>query len=146
MPIYVDEFFDWPGPVSPRAAKYGHRWSHLWCDPGAEAELHVLAGRIGLKRSWYQLHRLFDHYDITPSKRTLALAAGAIPVNLRTWLSRPPADPSPTPCRPEPAPRADVPSGSREEELAAMSCTAQALARARIPSTDPYWDPPDKVL
>ena len=45
------------------------------------AELHAIAERIGLKRAWFQ-DRTFAHYDLTASKRTLALAAGAIPIEL----------------------------------------------------------------
>lgn len=39
-------------------------------------ELHAMADRIGLKREWFQ----GDHYDVSISKRRLAVAAGAIEV------------------------------------------------------------------
>lgn len=38
-----------------------------------EVELHKMADKIGLKREWYQ----GDHYDISLSKRKLALKYGA---------------------------------------------------------------------
>lgn len=44
-------------------------------------ELHAMARRIGLKRSWFQDKR-FPHYDLTASKRALAVAAGAVEIGL----------------------------------------------------------------
>ena len=42
-------------------------------------ELHALAAKIGLKRSWFQGNNLrLDHYDLTPNKRAAAIKAGAI--------------------------------------------------------------------
>jgi hypothetical protein len=43
--------------------------------------LHAMADRIGLRRSWFQDKR-HPHYDLTASKRRLALAAGAIEIEL----------------------------------------------------------------
>jgi hypothetical protein len=57
-------------------------------------ELHGLAERIGLKRSWFQLKpkpngRGFPHYDLTGAKRAQALHAGAVSVErdeaVRLW-------------------------------------------------------------
>lgn len=45
-------------------------------------ELHAMAGRIGLRRSWFQGDKTFAHYDLTASKRALALAAGAVAIGL----------------------------------------------------------------
>ena len=42
-----------------------------------EAELHAMAKRLGLRREWFQQHPRLPHYDIVPSKRTLALSLGA---------------------------------------------------------------------
>jgi hypothetical protein len=45
------------------------------------AELHELAGRIGMRRSWFQDKPWpRAHYDVTDSKRAQAIAAGAVPV------------------------------------------------------------------
>lgn len=43
-------------------------------------ELHEFAKRIGLKRSWFQ-DQTFPHYDLTASKRALALKHGATEIN-----------------------------------------------------------------
>lgn len=42
-------------------------------------ELHEMARRIGIARRWFQ----GDHYDISMSKRSLAVAAGAREITLR---------------------------------------------------------------
>lgn len=69
MTIYVDTL-----------QQYNNRlWCHMATDGDIE-ELHVMAVRIGLKREWFQPHRLVPHYDLTPNKRALALAEGAISV------------------------------------------------------------------
>jgi hypothetical protein len=44
--------------------------------------LHEMADRIGLKRAWFQGESTFAHYDLTASKRALALAAGAVEIGL----------------------------------------------------------------
>lgn len=69
-------------------------WRH-WChmasddlsDRGIE-ELHRMAGRIGLRRAWFQDHPRHPHYDLPPDKRSLALAAGATPVSSREIVLR----------------------------------------------------------
>jgi hypothetical protein len=43
-----------------------------------EEELHAMAAEIGVARRWFQ----GDHYDITQTKKALALKAGAIAI---TW-------------------------------------------------------------
>lgn len=49
---------------------------HMFTD-GDLSELHNLAQKIGLKREWFQDKRL-PHYDLTPSRRVLALRNGAV--------------------------------------------------------------------
>ncbi|MBB6251397.1 DUF4031 domain-containing protein [Nitrospirillum iridis] len=49
---------------------------HMIAD--TEAELHAMASRIGMLRRWYQ----GDHYDVSASRRALAVKAGAITI---TW-------------------------------------------------------------
>lgn len=41
-------------------------------------DLHAMANWIGLKRSWFQNNKHLQHYDLTPSKRALAIRYGAI--------------------------------------------------------------------
>lgn len=43
-------------------------------------ELHEFATRIGLKREWFQDKRI-PHYDVSDSKRLLAINRGAVPIN-----------------------------------------------------------------
>jgi hypothetical protein len=73
MAVHVDDAFvdgDWG------------RWSgggHMQAD--SPQELHAMAARLGLRRSWFQ-HRPSrpwnDHYDLMRSKREQAIAFGAI--------------------------------------------------------------------
>ena len=60
-------------------------WPHrsmIMCHMIADtpAELHAMADKIGVQRKWFQAppKASFWHYDIAKSKRTLAVAAGAI--------------------------------------------------------------------
>jgi hypothetical protein len=74
MTVYVDdmraEFFP------PQAPGRRFIMCHMIAD--TEDELHAMAARIGVARKWYR----GDHYDITLSKRRLAVAAGAQEI---TW-------------------------------------------------------------
>lgn len=75
MSVYVDDsFIYWRG----------YKWCHLQAD--TLDELHAFAQGIGLKREWFQKGSRpeLDHYDVTESKRKLALEAGAIE---ETWRS-----------------------------------------------------------
>lgn len=51
---------------------------HLYTLPGWESDLHEFAGKLGLKRGWYQENAVMPHYDLTASKRQMAVALGAI--------------------------------------------------------------------
>jgi hypothetical protein len=84
--IYVDDIIDWPGDIAPQAKKFGKKWCHLWCDPGEEEQLHAFAKKIGLRREYYQLHRIVNHYDLIPSKRELAIFQGARPMQMIEWF------------------------------------------------------------
>src|SRR5207245_237209 len=70
------------------------RWSHLSAD--TVEELHAFAASIGLRRDWFQTCKhnracrpatrcVHWHYDVTDSARTRAIAAGAVPIELRQW-------------------------------------------------------------
>lgn len=86
MAVLVDDLVTYPG------KPHGHnRWCHMASDLPGEAgltELHVLAAEIGLRRSWFQDHRAFPHYDLVPSKRAAALRHGAEAVDWRTFAHR----------------------------------------------------------
>ena len=77
MTVYVDEIRSYP-----------KQWCHMWCD-GDLDELHAMADKIGLKRSWFQTKNVhFLHYDLVPSKRALALKHGAEFMPLKDWIMR----------------------------------------------------------
>lgn len=48
-------------------------------------ELHAMAERIGMKRSWFQASppSSYPHYDLTESRRAEAVKLGAVPVDRR---------------------------------------------------------------
>ncbi len=69
MTIYVDRFlpgFDW--------GKWKGGGHLLTTDLG---ELHDFAESIGLRLAWFQ-DKTFPHYDLTRSKRVLAIERGAL--------------------------------------------------------------------
>jgi hypothetical protein len=76
--VYVDEFRRW-GPTKLAIFRAGS--SHLTAD--TLDELHALAQRIGLRREWFQDHRLHPHYDLTKARRAAALLAGAVFVSAK---------------------------------------------------------------
>lgn len=77
MTVYVDNFR-----VPARVGRITGRWSHLTAD--TVEELHAFAGRLGLRRSWFQ-----DkgdgrwHYDVVDWRREQAIRLGAVPIDLR---------------------------------------------------------------
>jgi hypothetical protein len=81
--VMVDEIQTWPHARPPF-----HRGScHLTVD-GPLEHLHAFATKLGLRREWFQNHRLAPHYDLTPSKRRLALTLGAEMVSAREQAKR----------------------------------------------------------
>lgn len=50
-------------------------------------ELHAFALSIGLKREWFQDKRI-PHYDISISKRLLAISKGAKSISSREFVTR----------------------------------------------------------
>jgi hypothetical protein len=81
--IMVDEL-----KVHPGARRPFHLGScHLTTD-GNLAELHAFAARLGMRRAWFQDHRIAPHYDLTPGRRQLALQQGACFVSAREQAMR----------------------------------------------------------
>jgi hypothetical protein len=89
MTVYVDN-----AKIPATVGRFRSRWSHLTADD--QEELHVFAERIGLKRAWFQTCKIGRkycppetcphwHYDVTESKRELAIRAGAVEMDLRKW-------------------------------------------------------------
>ena len=72
MTVYVDEFRHW-APTKLRCFQAGS--CHMMAD--TEQELHAMARKLGLRRSWFQPVSS-PHYDLTKAKRTKALELGAV--------------------------------------------------------------------
>jgi hypothetical protein len=51
-------------------------------------ELHDFAQRIGMQRSWFHTGGKLSHYDLTPERYRLALAAGAETMTWRAFAVR----------------------------------------------------------
>jgi hypothetical protein len=63
----------------------GSLYCHLATD-GTVEELHLFAERLGLRRSYFQNHASVPHYDLSPTKRRLALSLGAVSVDSKTLV------------------------------------------------------------
>lgn len=79
MAVYVDVLRDWGWRLGPSC--------HLISDapPGDNEELHAFAASLGLRRSWFQASASGPHYDLTASKRRLAVAKGAVELDGRPF-------------------------------------------------------------
>lgn len=72
MTVYVDDM----------KAKFGRMvMCHMIAD--TDDELHAMAAKIGVARKWHQNKASGSHYDIALSKRSEAVAAGAVEITLR---------------------------------------------------------------
>ncbi|RYZ63047.1 MAG: DUF4031 domain-containing protein [Chitinophagaceae bacterium] len=73
MSCYVDMLIDYGWRLGPSC--------HLLAD--TEEELHEMAAKIGMKRSWFQVGGKAEmpHYDLVASRRKRAVALGAIEIN-----------------------------------------------------------------
>lgn len=83
MTVFVDALVAHPPPADAATrragAKHGHRWCHLFTDSEDLSELHKLAARIGMRRSWFQdTPGKLPHYDLVPTRRAAAVALGAV--------------------------------------------------------------------
>jgi predicted kinase len=78
MAILVDELREYPDASLPFT-----RWCHMATD-GSFEELHEFAGRLGLRRAWFQR----DHYDLPAHGRAAAVALGAEEVPTSELLLR----------------------------------------------------------
>ena len=76
MSIYVDPLL----PCTMTAKWHHNQACHLIGDD--LDELHKFARKLGLKRSWFQADAALPHYDLTASKRRLAVTMGAIEIGL----------------------------------------------------------------
>lgn len=77
MTVYVDQLLDHGWKLRGRTTKN----CHLFTDEIDLKNLHDLADKIGMKRSWFQVSNSGDpHYDLTEIRRTAAIQEGAIAV------------------------------------------------------------------
>lgn len=60
--------------------------SHLIAD--TEAELHEFAGRLSLKRSWFQDTNHPHHYDLSPGMFHRAVKLGVTLLELRPYVKK----------------------------------------------------------
>ena len=77
MSVYVDTLMNVANnPGVPACFRKSGKSCHMYADN--LDELHDMAKRIGLKREWYQVHPVVNHYDLTPLRREVAVQKGAI--------------------------------------------------------------------
>lgn len=70
MTVYVDNM---RAPLGP------HLMCHMLAD--SDPELHAMAARIGMERRRHQKPGAGSHYDISQSRRALAVALGAVEIS-----------------------------------------------------------------
>lgn len=78
MTVYVDELADWGWKMHGKNVMN----CHMITDAVDLKELHDMATRIGLKRSWFQDGNA-PHYDLTKARREKAIKLGAIQIGRR---------------------------------------------------------------
>jgi hypothetical protein len=89
MAIYVDELINYNQAPKGGARYFGNGKPscHMTTDGDVE-ELHRFAESIGLRRSWFQARSSTPHYDLTPSKRALAVQKGAVEETVQEGVLR----------------------------------------------------------
>lgn len=78
MAVYVDALTD-----------YGWRLGascHMFAD--SLDELHAMADKIGMKRSWFQNKNGRPHYDLVKSRRDRAVKLGAIELDRQATVAK----------------------------------------------------------
>lgn len=81
MAVYVDALMHY-------GAQSGFFKGKASCHMFADTldELHEMAAKIGMKRSWFQDEGSLQHYDLVQSRRNLAIVYGAIEITDRKQL------------------------------------------------------------
>jgi hypothetical protein len=75
--VYVDNLENWGWKMRGRIVSS----CHMFSDSLDLSELHCMADKIGMRRAWFQPHRIAPHYDLVASRRAAAVALGAIEVD-----------------------------------------------------------------
>ena len=83
MSIYIDQSVDY-GYGAVKEVPYARYWCHMFAD--TVEELHEFANRIGMKREWFQEDSKIPHYDLTKSRRNIAMRNGAIEISTKEYL------------------------------------------------------------
>lgn len=76
MSVYVDDMY-----LLPMGHLNRMKMSHMAAD--TLEELHAMADRIGVARRWFQDKPNHPHYDVSISKRTLAVKFGAKEITMQ---------------------------------------------------------------
>jgi hypothetical protein len=79
MTVYVDGLEAWGWKMRGRTVPS----CHMFTDSRDLEELHAFAARLGMKRAWFQPHKVAPHYDLTRSRRDMAVSLGAVQVGRR---------------------------------------------------------------
>ena len=80
MTVYVDDMYLYEMGKFKRGPRT-YKMSRMIAD--TLDELHAMAAKIGVDRRWFQDKASGPHYDITMTKRALAVKAGAVEITLR---------------------------------------------------------------
>ena len=82
MSVYVDELRNYP-----RTRRWPYEQAcHMTAD--TLDELHAFATKIQLRRSWFQPHDRWPHYDLTAKRRIVAIEKGAVEITAREFIKR----------------------------------------------------------
>lgn len=82
MTVYVDNAFI-QATVPNGSRNITSRWCHLMADTRLELMKFAIV-ELRLNGSWVQNKRSGVHFDVTESKRRLAVARGAVEIEMRT--------------------------------------------------------------
>jgi hypothetical protein len=79
MTVYVDPLIkhDMSGKTAHVQRVFKNGACHMFTD-GSLEELHAMAERIGMRRSWFQDKGDVKHYDLNAQRRAAAVRAGAL--------------------------------------------------------------------
>jgi hypothetical protein len=78
MGVYVDKLRDWGWKLGPSC--------HLIAD--TNEELHEFAAKLGMRRAWFQKVTSGPHYDLTASRRSVAVRLGAVELEDRPFHAK----------------------------------------------------------